>query len=335
MSQQRILDLFQGAGATLVQADILQPAEVLLDLYGEDIRGRAYVTHDPLCGELMLRPDFTVPVVQRHMDEQSEPARYCYAGPVFRQQDFDAQRPSEHIQVGFEVFDRGDAAAVEAEVFKLFLNAVDADVPLIVGDVGLLIAAVIGLDTSDARKAALLRHVWRPTRFKALLERFSTTVSAPVVAIGGPPIGLRSDADVADRSAQLAAEASANPIPENQVNALLALLAVEVDFHAVTDAMTPLFADLPTLEAACGKIDARVDAFGEALQDMPVITFRATYGLSAMEYYDGFVFGLLNPADLDGPPLASGGRYDALTRVLGKGREVPAVGGIVRLELLP
>ncbi|MDA8907309.1 ATP phosphoribosyltransferase regulatory subunit, partial [Planktomarina temperata] len=29
---------------------------------------------------------------------------------------------------------------------------------------------------------------------------------------------------------------------------------------------------------------------------------------------------------------ASGGRYDALTRVLGQGRAVPAVGGIIRPE---
>ena len=49
---------------------ILQPAETLLDLYGEDIRARAYVTHDPVLGEAMLRPDFTVPVVQMHMDER-------------------------------------------------------------------------------------------------------------------------------------------------------------------------------------------------------------------------------------------------------------------------
>jgi ATP phosphoribosyltransferase regulatory subunit len=32
------------------------------------------------------------------------------------------------------------------------------------------------------------------------------------------------------------------------------------------------------------------------------------------------------------PAIASGGRYDALTRVLGQGRAVPAVGGIIRPE---
>ncbi|MDB9740370.1 ATP phosphoribosyltransferase regulatory subunit, partial [Amylibacter sp.] len=28
--------------------------------------------------------------------------------------------------------------------------------------------------------------------------------------------------------------------------------------------------------------------------------------------------------------IASGGRYDALTAVLGAGREIPAVGGVIR-----
>ena len=28
--------------------------------------------------------------------------------------------------------------------------------------------------------------------------------------------------------------------------------------------------------------------------------------------------------------MATGGRYDALTRVLGQGRSIPAVGGVIR-----
>ena len=84
---------FQAAGALPVEADILQPADTLLDLYGEDIRARAYVTQDPLRGELMLRPDFTVPVVEMHMAHGADPARYCYAGEVFRRQEDDGDRP--------------------------------------------------------------------------------------------------------------------------------------------------------------------------------------------------------------------------------------------------
>ena len=53
-----------------------------------------------------------------------------------------------------------------------------------------------------------------------------------------------------------------------------------------------------------------------------------------MEYYDGFVFGFYAPARPDLPPIATGGRYDALTRLLGRGRSIPAVGGVVRPDLL-
>ena len=107
-------------GAQPVDPDILLPAGALLDLYGEDIRARAYVTQDPIRGEMMLRPDFTVPVVQMHMAHGAEPARYCYCGEVFRKQDHFGARASEYLQVGYEVFARDRPAEADAEVFALF-----------------------------------------------------------------------------------------------------------------------------------------------------------------------------------------------------------------------
>jgi ATP phosphoribosyltransferase regulatory subunit len=53
-----------------------------------------------------------------------------------------------------------------------------------------------------------------------------------------------------------------------------------------------------------------------------------------MEYYDGFVFGLFDPKRPDLPSIATGGRYDALTRALAGGDGIPAVGGIIRPEAL-
>ena len=102
---ERIHAAFRAAGALPVEADILQPAETLLDLYGEDIRARAYVTADPLRGEMMLRPDFTVPVVQMHMAHGADPARYAYLGEVFRKQERPSARAAEYFQAGYEVFD--------------------------------------------------------------------------------------------------------------------------------------------------------------------------------------------------------------------------------------
>ncbi|MEL6840759.1 MAG: ATP phosphoribosyltransferase regulatory subunit, partial [Pseudomonadota bacterium] len=36
----------------------------------------------------------------------------------------------------------------------------------------------------------------------------------------------------------------------------------------------------------------------------------------------------------DLPPVVTGGRYDALTAQLGQGRAVPAVGGVIRPDLV-
>ncbi|MFN4130415.1 MAG: ATP phosphoribosyltransferase regulatory subunit, partial [Paracoccaceae bacterium] len=83
IASERLADWFVAQGAQRVEADILLPAETLLDLYGEDIRARAYMTIDPVQGEMMLRPDFTVPVVQQHMANGADPATYAYSGPVF------------------------------------------------------------------------------------------------------------------------------------------------------------------------------------------------------------------------------------------------------------
>ena len=68
--------------------------------------------------------------------------------------------------------------------------------------------------------------------------------------------------------------------------------------------------------------------------DVDALPFEASYGRTSMEYYDGFVFGFYSEARHDLPPVATGGRYDALTRRLGQGREIPAVGGVIRPDLV-
>ena len=148
--------------------------------HGEDIRARAYVTHDPDRGEMMLRPDFTVPVVQMHMAGGADPARYTYMGEVFRTQRAGSARPSEYLQVGYEVFDRTDPTRADAEVFALFSQALaPLGLRAVTGDIGILMAAIDTLSTTDARKAALRRHLWRPRRFRALLDRFTGRAPVP------------------------------------------------------------------------------------------------------------------------------------------------------------
>ena len=338
----RYLDGFIAAGAEVVEADILQPASTLLDLYGEDIRARAYVTQDPLRGEQMLRPDFTVPVVQMHMAGGADPARYTYMGEVFRRQETDTGRPSEYMQVGYEVFDRAAPEAADAEVFALTAIALaPLDVRAATGDSGILIAAITGLKTSERRKAALLRHIWRPRRFRALLDRFGGRSGMPAtraalleaadpMASDVPLTGLRTRVQIADRISALQEDAALAPISESEVALIDMILALRETAPNVLTALRDISVDLPELRPSLERMAKRLDALSARGIDVDILEFEASYGRTALEYYDGFVFGFYAETRPDLPPVATGGRYDALTEVLGAGREIPAVGGVIR-----
>jgi ATP phosphoribosyltransferase regulatory subunit len=348
---ERLFAAFRAAGAVPVEADILLPAETLLDLYGEDIRARAYVTQDPLRGEMMLRPDFTVPVVQAHMAGGPDPARYCYLGEVFRKQDHAGPRASEYLQVGFELFDRQAPEAADAEVFALFASLL-ADLRLrpATGDIGILMAAVRGIDTTDRRKAALLRHIWRPRRFRALLDRFAGRAPLPaararlldhlasgpaetLIAAAGPFVGLRGADEIAARAAALLDDAASPPISAPEAALLYDLLTLEAPAEAALAHLRGIAPLLPAIAPAVDRFAARLDALASRGIDITRLPFEASHGRTSLEYYDGFVFSF-HADDPALPPVASGGRYDALTAVLGAGHSIPAVGGIIRPGLV-
>ena len=346
---------FRAAGAAAVEADILQPAGTLLDLYGEDIRARAYVTQDPLRGEMVLRPDFTVPVVQAHMAGGAEPARYTYMGEVFRKQDHLGPRANEYLQVGFEVFDR-NAPEADAEVFAIFAGLLaPLGLRALTGDIGILLAAIEGLSTTDRRKAALRRHVWRPRRFRALLDRFTgrapmsegrarlldhlkTDTPEALMDAAGPQIGLRSAEDIADRARALIEDAEAAPISAPEAAVLYDLLGLAAPADHALHHLRGIQPLMPAIAPAVDRFEARLRALQSRGIDTAILPFAASHGRTTLEYYDGFVFtfhrdgsGAVDAAE---PPIASGGRYDALTAILGAGRSIPAVGGIIRPALV-
>ena len=101
-----LMNFFVKEGSHEITIPALLNSDILLDLYGEDLHARAYTVLDPVRGNLMLRPDFTVPVVQMHMSEGNKhlSKSYCYSGTVWRKQEQDSLRPSEYVQVGVEFF---------------------------------------------------------------------------------------------------------------------------------------------------------------------------------------------------------------------------------------
>src|ERR1700733_10522068 len=157
---QKLVAAYRRAGYAPIDPPVLQPAEPFLDLSGEDIRRRMFLTNDPLGRELCLRPDLTIPVSRAYLQsaDAGKPARFCYLGAVFRHRE---GRTAEFIQAGIESFGRRDIAAADAEMLALGLEATTlygVTSPAIrVGDVGLFTAFVAALDLAPAWKRRLIK----------------------------------------------------------------------------------------------------------------------------------------------------------------------------------
>src|SRR4029077_16365830 len=83
---QALVASFERAGYVRVAPALLQPAEPFLDLSGEDIRRRLFLTTDPQGGDLCLRPDLAIPVSRDYLASPMarQPQGLCYLGTIFR-----------------------------------------------------------------------------------------------------------------------------------------------------------------------------------------------------------------------------------------------------------
>jgi len=355
--------LFAGAGYAPVTTAHLFEADTLIDLYGEDIRGRAFLFPGAGGGsgggELCLRPDFTVPVVRAHgQGGWDRAARYAYQGPVFRRQDPGSTRPMEYLQAGIENLGAPDAAEADAQVFTLILEgleAVDAGpVSVMTGDLGIAFALLDALPMPARRRHQLRRHFWRPRRFHELIEEFVAGPAAPtptrarliaaandsdpagaIAAIAteaGEPLGLREIDEIVARSLALAEAAADAPMPAEQAELIETALSINGPAGNALARLRALTAEGDAdITPALDRFEARLAALDRAGVDAAGLPFDAAFGRN-LEYYEGFVFEITAQGRPELPPLAGGGRYDAMTRRLGAGRAVPAVGAMIRPE---
>ena len=345
---ERLLRYFESTGAVRVDVDVLQPAGTLLDLYGEDIRARAFVTADPVRGELMLRPDFTVPVAEKQIRSAAAPARVTYAGLVFRKQAPQSSRAREFLQVGCEIFGESCRSDADAEVFALMHEAVASlRLNAVAGDLGILLSAVDSMSTTQARKAALKRHIWRPFKFKSLIDAYSgksgddaervrcldRSAAERLIDSAGPMIGIRGKSEILERIEAIADETRAPLLVPTEVEALSQILGVRGGAQSALDQLRAIQRKLPGIELSLDGFESRLKALKSRGLDPSRISFEASYGRTTLEYYDGFVFGFIPESGDEDTPVVSGGRYDYLTRQLSGADSFPAVGGVVRPEV--
>jgi ATP phosphoribosyltransferase regulatory subunit len=181
-----LLASFERAGYTRLAPAILQPAEPFLDLSGEDIRKRMYLTVDPQGRELCLRPDLTIPVSRDYLASPAAgtPQGFCYLGPVFRHSRAKTngdEGASEFLQAGIESFGRTDTAAADAEMIALGLEATGhyglSKPDIRMGDVALFSALVTALDLAPAWKRRLIKDFNHKSSLAHDLDRLSISPS--------------------------------------------------------------------------------------------------------------------------------------------------------------
>jgi ATP phosphoribosyltransferase regulatory subunit len=365
-----IAEVFTAAGYRPIAPDILQPADVFLDRYGEEIRGRTYVFTAPDGAELCLRPDLTIPACRYHLaldPQASGEARYCYAGPAFRFQagGETGARPREFGQAGVEFFGGADAEAADAEVLGLGDQALRAaglgTFSIHIGDLGLFAALVDGIAMPDRWRRKLKQRFWRPRAFRSLLARLSgqelaarndghealladirgldrTAAVAVVDRLLGerdiPLVGGRGLDEIAGRLLEQAADADEVDLPDETVATISAYLATEGHPREARDRIAALVGpDAPAMHRALGAFSRRLDLIEEAGIRLDDCLFSAEFGRN-LEYYTGFVFQFEVPGGGPGSQVAGGGRYDNMLADLGAPDRVPAVGLAIHTERL-
>ncbi len=342
-----LIALFGREGYARLEPPILQPADVFLDLSGEDIRRRMFVTQDASGAELCLRPEYTIPVCRHHLAVRgTEPAAYAYCGPVFRLR---AGETGEFLQAGIESIGRADATAADAEILAIALEALESvgagRVEVRLGDMGLLDAVIEALRLPATAKRRVMRAVVSGRGLAGL--NASENGSAPehagllaalegqapqaarafvedVLSIAGiTSVGGRSAGEIAERFLERAANRS-GLVPEEAREVLGRYLAITGDPDAAAVAVRALARDAGLdLDAALAAFEERVGFMAARGLDVGAFGFRADFARN-LDYYTGFIF----EAHAAGGerPLAGGGRYDRLLQHLGAPGPTPAVG---------
>lgn len=359
-----------GAGCEAVAPAIIQPADVFLDVIGEDLRARTYMFTDPEGEELCLRPDLTVPTCRLYL--QRHPAadvarRYCYNGSVFRFQPVGAgaARPNEFRQAGFELLGETDAEAAETEALVLVIKALDAsgrfDYRMRMGDLGLFQALLADLEMPERGRQRLRAQFWRPEAFRAALARL--TAASPGSLIGLPTdliasldtadaataetivsefmlrkgidlIGARSVSEIAAGLLAAVEDSRAEPIPQATARHIEGYLRIAGPAPVAAEALNRAIGSAgPRSAKAVAAFARRLTLLAAAGIDTNALTFAAEFGRT-LEYYTGFVFDIVSPKLGDRTPIAGGGRYDKLLRSVGAVRDVPAVGSAIHTERL-
>jgi ATP phosphoribosyltransferase regulatory subunit len=352
-----ILALFSERGTDAVDVSIIQPADPFLDMAGEDLRRRIFLTESETGATLCLRPEFTIPVCLDHIASQAgTPRRYSYLGEVFRQR---RDGGNEFIQAGIEDLGETDTAGADArsvaDAYALLSRVLPNEAfSIVLGDQAIFEAVLAALGLPRGWRMRLARAFGSATMLEAALADLANatrngTLPAPVATIVAEGDQDRLAAYIESSMAAAGFSLSAGRTPAEIARRLMEkaeLRSVRLsreafealkDFLAIKVPLDRAAAALEKFAAAAGlsfggalqNFAARADAIGGHGLPVGAITYDAAFG-RPLDYYTGLVFEI--SASGGDRVLAGGGRYDRLLTLLGARTPIPGVGFSVWLD---
>lgn len=347
--------------AELVDIPLIQPADPFLDMAGEDLRRRIFLTENENGDSLCLRPEFTIPVCRNHIAlNAATPKRYAYLGEVFRQRRDGA---AEFLQAGIEDLGATDEAASDARSIADALACVHAAVPnakleIVLGDQSVFAGMLKALGLPQGWRKKLLRafgdaHTMEAAfaeltgeqRTDPLPEHLAGLVAegdeaglarmleAEMLEAGMSPGAGRTPAEIARRLIEKEDLAAAR-FPSSALEVLKRFLSTRVSLEAATITLRAFAADNALdLSAVLQKFEARTDAIIAAGIHAEDIVYDASFG-RPLDYYTGLVYEIRQAGGDKDMVLAGGGRYDRLLTMLGASENIPGVGFSIWLDRL-
>ena len=344
-------------GFEFVSTPLIERTELFIRKSGGELTSKLYSFTDPGGNRVSLRPEFTSSVIRRFVENGSQadlPARWYYAGPVFRYDEDVSCR--QFTQVGAEIVGASGAEA-DAEAVGLACASLEAaglrGAVVRIGHLGVLNDLIAGLGVSSRAKMMAISSApdlkLERTNVQGLMED-----ARALGLLGTGPVGAReqpsrreSDADGETIHDALAAAMSSTLGRRSgrQIVDRLMRKAHEVDRPADLEKAFELTSRLaraegppgPAIEkarsvAASYGLEAtsldELESLFAALERTParsgdvVLDMGFTRGIA---YYSGITFELTGPQGCGSAPLGGGGRYDGLVKALGGG-DVPALG---------
>ena len=177
-----LLAFLQARQTERIDMPVLQPADPFLDMAGESLRGRIFLTESETGDSLCLRPEFTIPVCRDHVASGvSVPRRYAYLGEVFRQR---RAGGSEFFQAGIEDIGDTDNAAADARSLADALDLVTTIAPaaewrVTVGDQAIFEAVVSALGLPRGWRRKLARAFGTEGQIESLIAALGRPRAAP------------------------------------------------------------------------------------------------------------------------------------------------------------